>query len=450
MATWNPKDESTHYVSERLHGEPRTELPSKRLGWTRTVASLIALQIVAVFFVVPNPEVAPVLKRRNLIGIAPPEKPEVVDDIRFDTKRNKVENPSFEGAFSFSANKKNATSDPEKPEVADDIPIDTKRSKVESPSSERAFSFSANEKIVTSDPSRRPSDHQMQLFEAKLPHIGTKRNARRCTPSNRCLVHLHIGKNGGTSIDSLGRTLSNNFIGGQHFDWSYIQGTIGMENADVILMLREPVSRSLSHFYFTQQVYGSPKIRAATLSRFLSDPEFLLEERGIWQDGQASVSWITGSHIAAWAHVPKEQVALRDELGKPSPALLHLAADRLEQTKWFGIIEDVPRSMELLQHALGLDFRPVLPHANRGAHKVKAPRASPEEIQILEYLTPMDQWLYAYGKDLFEARWEAYQRNISHVELPDRPPYPEIPCWSTRFELHCDKGPLKGNHTWSP
>lgn len=141
---------------------------------------------------------------------------------------------------------------------------------------------------------------------------------------------------------------------------------------------------------------------------------------------------------------------LRDELGVPSRPLLHLAADRLEQTLWFGILEDVPRSMELLQHIMKLNYRPELPQRNKGSNKTASiPLTSQQRVQ-LEYLTPMDRWLYSYGLALFEARWDAYQRNSSVVDLPPRPPYPEIPCWSTRFELHCKKGPLKGNFTWVP
>lgn len=299
---------------------------------------------------------------------------------------------------------------------------------------------------------RVPSSVETRSLEAKLPIIrapGSRRGRyAKCTPTSRCLVHLHIGKNGGTSIDTIGNKLSDRFIGGKHFDWSFIQGTIGMENADVILMLREPVSRSLSHFYFTKQVYGSPKMRSSTLSQFLSDPAFLLEERGIWQDGQAAVSWITGTHIANWCAVPSSQVPLREELSMPSPELLNLAADRLEQTIWFGILEDVSRSMELLQHALGLKTRPELPQRNKARKATPVPTEA--QVNELRYLTPMDRWLYSYGLELFEARWEAYQNNSTTVNLPQRPPYPDIPCWSTRFELHCDRGPLKGNHTWRP
>ena len=298
----------------------------------------------------------------------------------------------------------------------------------------------------------RPTGEEIKAFEAKLPLIGGGKDLRyaKCNPSNKCLVHLHIGKNGGTSVDKIGGEIRKEraYVGGKHFDWSFIQGRIGMEKVDVILMLRDPVKRSLSHFYFTQQVYGSPKIKSATLAQFLKDPGFLLEERGIWQDGQAAVSWLTGTHIANWCAVPKSQVSLREELSTPSPELLHLAADRLEQTVWFGIIEDLPRSMELLQHALGLAKRPVFPHTNKGRKKPEPP--TQEELTLLEYLMPMDRWLYTYGQSLFEARWEAYQQNSTTVVLPERPPYPEIPCWSTRFQLICDRGPLKGNFTWTP
>lgn len=297
---------------------------------------------------------------------------------------------------------------------------------------------------------QRNEKSRIDIFRSQLPLVGSgkkpKRPYKMCTPSDRCLVHLHIGKNGGSSLDSIGKKLTKKFVGGKHFDWSYIQGMIGMENADVILMLRNPVARSVSHFYFAKHSqHGSHKLQSASLSAFLSDPQFLLEERGIWQDGQAAVSWLTGTHLASWCQVPVVQVKRREMLAQPSPELLHVAAERLEKTVWFGILEDVPRSMELLQHTLQLDFRPELPHRNKRKKHLTDPPPTPEEVATLEYLTPLDHWLYRYGLVLFEARWNAYVNNQSSVVFPARPPYPDIPCWSTRFELHCDRGPLKGN-----
>jgi hypothetical protein len=268
------------------------------------------------------------------------------------------------------------------------------------------------------------------------------------------------------------------YLGNLHFDWSLIQGSPQkfQQKAELVTMLRHPVSRAVSHFYFAEQLAHAHRVKEAkknnqkpppppsyTMSSPLSDFLFLNQQRNttnpwfdnrdFWQDGQAAVSWLTGTHIANWVQVPAEQVPLREELTAPqyTPYMLHLAADRLEQTLWFGVLEDLPRSTELLEHALGrsLTRRLEFPVANKG--KIQHPPVSFQERQALESLLPQDLWLYQYALNLFEARWTAYQNNSTDVVLPPRPPVPEtLPCWSSRFLLNCTTGPLKGYYVYNP
>ena len=329
----------------------------------------------------------------------------------------------------------------------------------------------------------------------------------RRAEEERCLVHLHIGKNGGTALDSLmssqvfkndlqdSGVIQGPYFGNLHFDWSYLLETPPefRQKMDVITMLRHPVKRAISHFYFAKQLAyknkqdkvakgmtkldkrqlalrnkhrgapaGIPRFLNVTISElvFSNDPNVtFFEDRDIWQDGQASVSWLTGTHIASWARVPKTQVpgreALASELDK-LPLLLHLAADRLEQTLWFGILEDLDRSMELLSYALGRtktreqysNKNPLkLPQSNKG--KIKHPDITQVEEEALTSLVPQDLWLYEYAQRLFEARWEAYISGSTDVFLPERPPIPELTCWSTRFTMNCTSGPLKGTYRYS-
>lgn len=187
------------------------------------------------------------------------------------------------------------------------------------------------------------------------------------------LAFLHIGKSGGTSFDSLGAHVAQEkgykYVGHRHFEWSYIEklGTVG-QTVDVVLFLRHPVDRAVSHFFFAKTLpwtHGM-RLRAQNLTQYVYDKVSLLETRDIWQDGQAGVSWLTGTHIASWAGVGKEEVVQREEKALNATAMCHLAADRLEQVKWFGLLEDLNRSMLLLQKTFNLRKVPTMPHSNKG------------------------------------------------------------------------------------
>ena len=78
----------------------------------------------------------------------------------------------------------------------------------------------------------------------------------------------------------------------------------------------------------------------------------------------------------------------------------HLAADHLEETLWFGILERLDESMQELSRTLGWS-------RIRMAHKrptIDKGGASQELKDKIALLMPMDIWLYKFSLDLFDAR----------------------------------------------
>ena len=258
-------------------------------------------------------------------------------------------------------------------------------------------------------------------------------------------MFLHIGKNGGTSFDKVMRPiiskLGGRYIGNRHFDWSYIET---IKNPDVVVLLRDPVSRSVSHFHFSRKKRIF-KINSSSLAEYLHNPQDMLESRDVWQDGQASVMWLTGTHVANWVGIKPHQIPGREIKSLDHKTILTKAAERLNQTLWFGLLSDQDRSFEMLQAQIGYRQKINLSKSNINPHS----EITTEEDQILQSLMPMDLWLYDYAKVLFEARWKKYKTGI--YEDPRLPPFPEPTCKSTRFILACNNnsplGPLY--HIWN-
>jgi hypothetical protein len=271
-------------------------------------------------------------------------------------------------------------------------------------------------------------------------------------PFSQYLVHLHVGKAGGSSLNALARAIAKKteqkFIGNTHFDWSRISELKSKSNrtCNVVMFLRNPIARSVSHFVFAKTLPWTkefPTFLNESLGEFLHDPETMIMMRDVWQDGMASVAWLTGTHYAGWVTkgLSEEQVRERELKQMNYRAMMHLAADRLEETKWFGILEDTPRSLELLQHAFSLEEPVALKHANQAKGNKEPP--SEWAMEALKSLTPQDYWLYDYGLRLFEARWNAYKSGYA-LAPPERPSLPEMSCTSTRLHVECVSGPLAG------
>ena len=111
-----------------------------------------------------------------------------------------------------------------------------------------------------------------------------------------------------------------------------------------------------------------------------------------------------------------------------------LAAERLEATTWYGLMEDVGRSMELLDASLDLGYVPVLPMTN-GSPSSRAgggggrspPPLLPSEAtmeRIAKYV-PKDMWLYEYARRLFDARYDHFVLGCAYVP-PELPPLPDF------------------------
>ena len=84
------------------------------------------------------------------------------------------------------------------------------------------------------------------------------------------------------------------YFDGLHFDWSWFESSLHADG-EMLTILRNPVKRAISHFFYAKdrKVFGKNHAEI-TLDAFFSDVKMMMENRGIWQDGQAAVSWIAG------------------------------------------------------------------------------------------------------------------------------------------------------------
>ena len=142
-----------------------------------------------------------------------------------------------------------------------------------------------------------------------------------------------------------------------------------------------------------------------------------------------------------------------------STKVLKRAAERLENIFWFGILEEMDKSMELLRlvfifildfwlantflrsptpssqlpirvdslenrkrFQIGFKSNLKMPHKRKNE---KLKKFSSQEIdKRIESLIPMDIWLYKYAKRLFQARWNFFKTGI--YIRPSYPPFPGI------------------------
>ena len=87
---------------------------------------------------------------------------------------------------------------------------------------------------------------------------------------------------------------------------------------------------------------------------------------------------------------------------------------------WFGLLEDIPRSMKMLQISMGLPQPPTFPHKNKGGRK----KARRKVKKMIESYIPGDLWFYEYAKLVFDARWKYVMGETKTYVHPRLPPFP--------------------------
>ena len=266
---------------------------------------------------------------------------------------------------------------------------------------------------------------------------------------NQPLVFLHIGKCGGTSFDNVMRRaakdINRRYVGYKHFDWSYIERVFGT-NVNVLTILRHPVDRAISHFNFAKRLPWTKgmKIRDQTISEYLNDAKSMHETRTVWCDGQAGVMWLTGTHVDNWVQIPESLIESREKVFAQTKYIAQLTIERLLNTTWFGILEDLDRSMKMLSTSLGRGV--AMAKLNHNKHKDNAEN---EDVRKkLAELMPFDIWLYEYALKVFEARWK-YHSGDKNVKVPVPPDLPEMKCRSTVKYFVCENAEMMGSFKYN-
>jgi hypothetical protein len=155
-----------------------------------------------------------------------------------------------------------------------------------------------------------------------------------------------------------------------------------------------------------------------------------------WWDGEAGVSWFSGTHPSHWVlPYPKNRQDWEHRVAAFNGARRPLLRAALRRLRGATVIltEDLKRGRDLLVHVLQLSEEFSITHENPSLYDEKDCVLPQQEKywNLLAPYMPMDRFFYAYASELYAAQLRALKliengTNISGICRP-WPAMPELP-----------------------
>lgn len=190
----------------------------------------------------------------------------------------------------------------------------------------------------------------------------------------------------------------------------YLDGYLGRK-LTLLTMLRDPIERTISHYYFHRSIPASPFYEQAS-SRSLR--EFCLDPTTRWRlENYQAVSVLTTlwhSRDKEFTSVPDDPWSLQRRIeatvcrAVPARYMFETATLALDRFAAVGITGRFSESLRLFSRTLGVPDVQVDIHENSVADRPSAGDIDAETLEIIQNLTEADRMLYDYACKRFAER----------------------------------------------
>jgi hypothetical protein len=163
-----------------------------------------------------------------------------------------------------------------------------------------------------------------------------------------------------------------------------------------VTVLREPVSRVISHYEYIRRTPGDPHYAAVK--------NMTLEEYTTKMTAGRLGKNIQTYYLAKSAKFDIERV--------PPDEAFEIAKESLRNFAFVGLLERFQDSLFLLSYIFG--WKPILNTRKENAAKTKTPREqlSPQTLEIIKEHSKFDLQIYDYAKEIFNARFDEMTQNL--------------------------------------
>ena len=206
---------------------------------------------------------------------------------------------------------------------------------------------------------------------------------------------------------------------------------LGVDNCIYITVLRDPVDRVISHYYFLDQVENFFDNSDSALSKDnMTLEDFVYQRKSIITDNLqtrfvSGLGWQRNQYKNVWREVHNKNFKV--EYGDCTEEMLACAKENLKNHVIFGLQSRFSESLDLFKNVLrwkNVDF-----DTKRNVNKKKPKRdeLDPDLIKFIERENYLDIELHKYALEIFDEQLEISPYPIKVINSQTSWSYPSIP-----------------------
>ena len=201
------------------------------------------------------------------------------------------------------------------------------------------------------------------------------------------------------------------FIAG-HYNLSYLKWLSLGNNRTVITFLREPIQRTVSHYFYLRD-YKDSVLQA--LAESITIDQFIRKPEGVYELANLQTRYLGSDDLDDEFSIIRTDIcpdfAERFVSGPWIDLTYERAVKNLEKCYVLGIVERMPHSLLLLASKLGLSPEVELTNQNTKNNQVK--KIEPQTLECLVNINKYDIMLYAAANSILTEKL----RNISIADV---------------------------------
>lgn len=212
-----------------------------------------------------------------------------------------------------------------------------------------------------------------------------------------------------------------------------IHDLLGIQNCTYVTLLRDPVERVISHYYFLDQIEGffdDSYLEENNIKEKMTLEKFVYERKDIIADNLqtrfiSGLGWQKSYYKDLWNNTYRRN--FRVKYGECTKEMLARAKSNLKNYVIFGLQNRFSETLELYKNALGWKDIDIQSKKNVNKKRPTKEQLDPNLVKFIQQENYLDMELYNYARETFDEQFKNIDSATAKINSNTTWSYPRCP-----------------------